>query len=83
MHFSANALLTIWLIQSHMVEQALQLLLTNDTGSEEKSDIEDVEDDGYGSEAVKVADNSGVNEEVDGNGSDNKGDIEILVEGDI
>ena len=62
------------------------MLLTNDTGSEEESDTEDIdEDEDYGSEAVKVTDNSDVTEEVhvDGNGSDVEGEIEILVEGDF
>ena len=62
------------------------MLLTNDTGSEEKSEAGDIdEDEDYGNEAVKVTDNSDVSEEirVDGNGSDVKGEIEILVEGDF
>ena len=61
------------------------MLLTNDTGSEEESDAEDIdEDEGYGNEAVKVTDNSDDTGEVhvDGNGSDVEGEIEILVEGD-
>ena len=67
---------------SYTAEQALQLLLTNDTNSEEESDIEDAEDEDYGSEAVKAADNSDVNEKVDDNCSDEEGDIEILMEND-
>ena len=61
------------------------MLLTNDAGSEEESNAEDIdEDEDYGNEAVKVTDNSDVTEEVrvDGNGSDAEGKIEILVEGD-
>ena len=60
---------------SYTAEQAFQMLLTYDTGSE---------DEDYGNEAVKVTDNSDVTEEVhvDGNGSDVEGEIEILVEGD-
>ena len=70
---------------SYTAEQAFQMLLTNDTGSKEESDAEDIdEDEDYGNEAVKVIDNSDVTEEVhvDGNGSDVEGGIEILVEGD-
>ena len=38
-----------------MAEQAFQMLLTNDIGSEEESDTEDIdEDEEYGNEAVKV-----------------------------
>ena len=40
---------------SYTAEQAFQMLLTNDTGSEEESDAEDIdEDEDCGNEAVKV-----------------------------
>ena len=57
MYFSANALLIIRLIQSHSIqviraEQAFQMLLANDTGSEEESDTEDIDEhEDYGNEA--------------------------------
>ena len=36
---------------SYMAKQAFQMLLTNDTGSEEESDAEDIdEDEDYGNE---------------------------------
>ena len=69
----------------YTTEKAFQMLLTNDTGSEEESDTEDIdEDEDYGNEAVKVTEISDVTEEVhvDGNGSYVEGEIEILVEGD-
>ena len=69
---------------SYTAEQAFQMLLTNDTGGEEESDAEDIdEDEDYGNVAVKVTDNSDVTEElhVYGNGSDVEGEFEILIEG--
>ena len=40
---------------SYTAEQAFQMLLTNDTGSVEESDTEDIdEDEDYGNEAERV-----------------------------